>query len=592
VLCIVALACVPVAAWQTPVRDSPAAPVFGTATLAGVVITDDADRRPVRRAVMTLNASDGTVGRTTITDDAGRFEFSSLPAGRFSLVATKAGYVTAYYRSQRPGRSPAVPIPLTNGQQLVDVRMAMIHGAAITGRLLDPSGRPAALAQVSASLLQIINGERGLSQQFFKSAYTDERGVYRIYGLVPGDYVVTAVSMQSPRLAADVRAANPGDIQRAQLAVREASARVAPMAPVVPVVAPEVQMLGYAPVFFPGTTDFSSAVAVTVGAGEERADVDFPMSMVPMVTVDGILRGPDGQPVERAMVTLVWFVTTMGSSMSGVQSAPTTGAFSFSSVAPGQYTILARGPNPQEGASSLWASAELGIDGHNIHDVVLTLQPGVTLAGRVVIQAASNRPPDLTHVQVSLESALMSASSTLGVSPVLADASGAFTFTGLMPGKYRLTAKVVSAGSAATWTLKSSVVAGRDVSELPVEIRLGDDVSNAIVTLSDRVAELSGVLRDATGSPSTDYSVVVFSADNQYWTRGSRRVRGPIRPGSDGTFIVSDLPPGDYFLAAVTDLDASELSDATVLREIAAKAIRVTLGEGEKKKQDLQVTAR
>jgi hypothetical protein len=345
-------------------------------------------------------------------------------------------------------------------------------------------------------------------------------------------------------------------------------------------------------VFFPGTTDFSSAVAVSVGAGEERADVDFPMSMVPMASVDGTLRGPDGQPVERAPVTLVWFLTPVGSSTSGVQSAPKTGAFSFSSVAPGQYTILARGPNSQGASVPLWASAELTIDGHNVHDVALTLQPGVTLAGRVVVQATSAAPPDLTRVRVSLESALTGAAATVGVAPVFPDAGGAFTFTGIMPGRYRLTATVITAGQAASWTVKSSIVAGHDASEQPVEIRQGNDVSNAVVALSDRVAELSGVLRDAAGSPSTDYSVVVFSADSQYWTRGSRRVRGPIRPGSDGRFIVNDLPPGDYFLAAVTDVDASELSDAAVLREIAAKAIRMTIGEGEKKRQDMQVAGR
>ena len=59
------------------------------------------------------------------------------------------------------------------------------------------------------------------------------------------------------------------------------------------------------------------------------------------------------------------------------------------------------------------------------------------------------------------------------------------------------------------------MVMGRDASELPVEIPLGADIPNAIVTLSDRITELSGMLRDATGAPSTDYSLVVFSADKR-----------------------------------------------------------------------------
>lgn len=100
-----------------PSRDARSQPAAGTGTMSGVVITDDAERRPVRRARVTVNSSDREFGLTAITDDAGMFSFAGLPAARYSLSVTKAGYVTVAYGATRPGR-PGTPIVLTDGQRM------------------------------------------------------------------------------------------------------------------------------------------------------------------------------------------------------------------------------------------------------------------------------------------------------------------------------------------------------------------------------------------------------------------------------------------------------------------------------------------
>jgi hypothetical protein len=584
---------------QTPARDNAAvtAPI-GTATLSGVVMTDEANSHPLRRTVVTLNASDIHVGRTTVTDDAGRFTFASLPAGRFSLVATKAGYLTTYYRSKRPGRAPAVPIPLAESQQLAGVTMKMIRGGVITGHVLDQSGKPV-LVSIRASLVQTIDGERTLNQQFGGNSFADDRGIYRIFGLVPGDYVVSASVPRFGAVAGDVRVMTAADLQRAEIAIREAHANTAPgstpAAPPPP--AADVQMMGYATVYYPGATEFANAAAISVGPSEERTDVDFPLAMIPMARIEGVAMFPDGQPVANGMVTLV-STGPLGGSSSGFQTSK-TGAFAFPSLSPGPYTLMARASPPATDANGapvpttpavpttppMWALMDFTSDGRNVHDMVLTLQPGLTFTGRVVFDATTGPPSALTNVRVSLDSAQTSGA-VFGVAPVQADASGAFTFTGITPGKYRLSA-TIAATTKATWTMKSAVIDGRETSDLPADIR--ESVTNAVVTLGDRHTELSGMLQDATGAPSPEYSLVVFSVDKRYWTRNSRRMRGPVRPGADGHFIVSDLPPGEYFLAAITDADQSELNDASLLNQLAAAAVRVTLVEGEKKVQDIKI---
>ena len=81
----------------------PRTPAPGTASISGIVLTDDTEARPLRRVRVFLNSPDDEVARTTISDDAGRFAFDGLRAGRYTVGGTKEGYVTVNYGARRPG---------------------------------------------------------------------------------------------------------------------------------------------------------------------------------------------------------------------------------------------------------------------------------------------------------------------------------------------------------------------------------------------------------------------------------------------------------------------------------------------------------
>src|SRR5262249_33176513 len=128
--------------------------------------------------------------KSAMTDGEGRYEFKDLPAGRFSLSATKAGFVTVQYGQTRPFES-GKPIDLAEGQLLDKADFSMPRGSAISGRLGDEFGDPVADAVVSAMRSAWSGGRRRL-QTTGRTATTNDLGQFRIYGLSPGDYYVNA----------------------------------------------------------------------------------------------------------------------------------------------------------------------------------------------------------------------------------------------------------------------------------------------------------------------------------------------------------------------------------------------------------------
>ena len=108
------------------------------------------------------------------------------------------------------------------------------------------------------------------------------------------------------------------------------------------------------------------------------------------------------------------------------------------------------------------------------------------------------------------------------------------------------------------------------------------------VSFSDRPAEIAGVLLDASGKPAPEYLVVAFSADPRFWIDGSRRTTS-MRLGKDGSFTWTGVPPGDYYLGAVTRLEPGQLGDTAFLESLIPTSVKLSVAEGEKKRQDIKI---
>jgi uncharacterized protein (DUF2141 family) len=202
-----------------------------------------------------------------------------------------------------------------------------------------------------------------------------------------------------------------------------------------------------------------------------------------------------------------------------------------------------------------------------------------------VVFEGGQPPADLTRVRVTLSSVGQSSGLDMTqAQPAALDASGNFTVTGVSPGRYTVRVQ----GQIPGMTLKSATTAGRDILDFPLEVRANENVADLTITMSNLTQELSGTLTDAQSMPATDYTVIVFSEDKQFWTPQSRRIQSS-RPGTDGRFIVRNLPPGNYLVAAVTDVEPGEWFDPAFLEQLRPASARVPLQPGDKKVQDLRL---
>jgi hypothetical protein len=168
-------------------------------------------------------------------------------------------------------------------------------------------------------------------------------------------------------------------------------------------------------------------------------------------------------------------------------------------------------------------------------------------------------------------------------------ADGTFQVPSLAPARYLVRADLPVNPNGATWTVKSAILQDRDLADRPLEAVPGaGEASSVVVTFTDHAGEISGRLIDASGRPVTRYTIVVFTQDRSLWLTNVRRIRA-VQPATDGAFAVGGLPAGDYGIAAVEGIDPETIADPAVLSQLVASAVKVTLGDGERKRQDLKV---
>jgi hypothetical protein len=570
-----------------PARDTPAqtqdAPPPPMGRITGRVIASD-NGRPVKRARVFVTAVELPGGRGMMTDDQGIFDISELPAGRYTLTVSKTGFVSLSYGQRRPLQA-GTPLQLNDGQTLKGIEFQLPRGSVIGGRVLDEDGEAMPGVMVRVMRYQYLQGDRRLTPA--GSGQTDDKGLYRVWGLMPGDYYVTAVARGGPFGGGPFGGGPFGGFGGPGGPGGFAGRGGRGGGPGAAQGGGDQEQINYAPTYYPGVPSVNEAKAITLGLSQEQLDINFNMLLVRVARIMGHVLNPDGTPVTSGNVNLG--VDTGGGGGRGNQIGMSYGGriqwdgeFTIGNVAPGRYMLRARG---DDGDTPQYAAQALTVSGDDLDDVTVMLAPAATISGTVTFAGTAGATPDLSQFRVTAPSAEQSDVGPQQNARIGKD--GTFAIVGVAAGSHF----VRSAGAARGFILKAVMINGRDVTDAPLTLRAGETLANVSVVFTDQQNEINGTLTNEQGTPVPDYTVLAFSTDSFLWRPQSRQIM-TARPDQTGKYRIRGLPKGEYYLVAVDPAEQGEWFNPQYLDEHRQGASRVTLSDGDTKTHDFKVAQR
>jgi protocatechuate 3,4-dioxygenase beta subunit len=295
----------------------------------------------IRRAPQPLppNSVPPAPSPQTVTGPDGSYAFDRLEPGEYGVNVQKTGFAVG------PGTPTRATVVVTAGQTVQAPDVFVDRGGAIAGRILDASGEPVTDARVVAlaprslpptAAARSSNGPSPLLPSG-QSASTNDLGEFRIFGLLPGEYVVAASPQHRP-----FETGSPSTT--------------------------------LATTYFPGVTAEGSAQRVAVAAGQTTSGIDIRMAAGVAFVVSGVVVTADGQPVEGAAVWLNGPTPTVGGPYLARTDA--RGRFQIGSVAPGAYRFSVSSSSTAPTKFLLPTSINLTVTDNNVDGVRLVVVPG------------------------------------------------------------------------------------------------------------------------------------------------------------------------------------------------------------------------
>jgi len=529
---------------RDPAQQQP--PATGTSRIRGRVVAADTGQA-IRRAVVRISAPELRELRTSSTDPEGRYEFRDLPAGRYNVSASKGAYVTLNYGQTRPFEQGR-PLQLLDNQAVEKIDFALPRGAIITGRVVDEYGDPVADVQVAPLRMQFTQQGRRPMPAAGRFATTNDAGEFRMFGLPPGAYFVSATlrSFDGPQGATQDRS-------------------------------------GYAATYYPGTPTISEAQTVKVGVGETVSEITVMLAPTRTARISGVALDGEGKPLNAGFVMLIQLSSNgMFMGAPGGQIRP-DGSFSVGGLAPGDYMLRAMSNFAGPEAMANAATAKVTLNGADIDGLRLVPTTPSTLTGKIVIDPASTGAlkPETVRLMAMPKDPAEFGFMLPQQQPQPPKADGAFELKS-SPGTFTLTLMQVP-----NWMIKSAKHNGVDVLENGLDVRAGEDIDNLQVELTDRFPGLSGSVADDRGRPVLEFTTIAFP---QQPTAPGAMARSSIgRPDQDGRFKIQPLRAGNYYVVAVDYVEQGQWLDPEYLERLRPSATRVTIGDAEAKSVDLKI---
>jgi len=459
---------------------------------------------------------------TTETDSQGNFAFDEIAPGRYSLSASRAGYIAAIYSTPR-----GYVLTMAPGQKMAGVVLKLTPQSIIAGRVIDEDGEP--MPGTTVSILRAAVSRDGQTSPAPLSSFsTDADGAFAIR-VGPGRYFISAAVAQ---LATPVPT---GSSQR-----------------------PRRSEQVYVTMYYPEATDISAASAIDIAAGAELRGLEIRLRKVPVFRVSGkVVNAVSDDPGSSvARLNLIpkgsAFAPNLAARSTGLQA----GEFEFDQVLPGVYILET---TPDGSVPALVGRQIISVGNADLDRVVVEMKPGIELRGRVLVEG--NPLAKWPQIALMPVEGLNYPSDFAEVNP-----DGSFALAGLEPAPYRVSV----GGVRAPQFIKSIRYNVSDAIQDPIDLASSPNASLEIV-ISDKASAITGVVHDSTGA--TVPLAVVMAVQPRGVLPSSRTTLAD----ENGRFSVTGLRPGDYLIAAMDSGNAFLQIPPEMLEKLGTA---VKVGEG------------
>lgn len=512
-------------------------PTFGTGSIAGKVTVAG---KPAPGVVVLIQKNDerweeSKPASQATTDAEGVFKLDKLPAARYYLTPSVPGFYNPQKKSEWES---GVAVNLGDGEQATGVDFALQRGAVVTGRLFDANGHSVIEQRV---VLKKVGTNRN-SQLITCSDSSDDRGVYRCYGLEPGKYIVGA-------------GADPKEGQMAFINGRS-----------------------YVRTWYPGVAQEEQATPLELTVEKETTGIDLKLERKKkgFKVMGRVFDADTGKPVPNIMLGLgpvneSGIVT--GLSFGSGNGSNAEGEFKIEGITKGKYQAI---PNTWGGTDYYGDAAPFEVDSEDVTGLEIKMHKGATIQGTVTLEEGA--PPEaqkkLSTISLYASSRDPNAKENDWYSATNSNsnigAAGNVQFKDVRAGKVAFSLNGKDAKGFSIVRLE------RDGAPLTVglEVKAGEQVSGVRIVLAQGSATVRGEIKVEGGKVPEDVSLRVQAKPaNKTQSDGSGSV------DMRGRFVLENLSSGSYELVVDTVMNRPPYGKPSVTLQSNTKTVQLTNGQ-------------